>query len=218
MTPLFLALTLLCALIDWVAVARQNHRLEYIAKPLTMVLLIVAAVAADLGAATPWVLAGLVLGLLGDIALMLRASETRENLYFLFGLGAFLLGHLAYVPGFLVHGVTGGALLIGAAITVALLLLVMPRIIVGAYRRDGAVLAGLVGLYALVIALMVITAVGTGNIILGIGGVLFAISDSILGHQRFVRPLRGGSVILIAAYHLAQILFVLGLFLAVTPT
>ena len=90
-----------CALVDWYAVARGDRRTEVWAKPLVLIALIVVALA--LGAtddtAGRWLLAALVLGLVGDIALL-----SESMLRFQVGLGAFLVGHLAYLACFATLG------------------------------------------------------------------------------------------------------------------
>src|SRR5882724_1309232 len=131
MTVAFLVLTGIAAFGDWIAVARNVHRIELVAKPLTLVLLIVAAASADLGDAKPWVIAALVLGLAGDIALMF-SDEGSTDTAFLAGLGSFLLGHVAYVIAFLVHGVHGWQSLAGLLVVAGATVLAMPRVVRGA--------------------------------------------------------------------------------------
>ena len=58
-------------------------------------------------------IAALALGLLGDIGLML--SNGRTDPPFLAGLGAFLLGHIAYIVAFTKLGLRGLDLLAGGA-------------------------------------------------------------------------------------------------------
>jgi uncharacterized membrane protein YhhN len=70
MTVTFLVLAGVVAAVDWVAVARRREFIELAAKPLTLILLIVAASFADVGPAKPWVIIALALGLLGDLALL----------------------------------------------------------------------------------------------------------------------------------------------------
>ena len=83
---------------DWTARARHNRRLEYVCKPATLVALIAAAClldpAADAQTRRAWFVAALVASLAGDVLLML------ERDLFVFGLGAFLVGHCFYVAGF----------------------------------------------------------------------------------------------------------------------
>src|SRR5262249_52989210 len=81
------------AFVDWWAVATGRRRVEHVAKPLTMALLVgVAATAGDPGGdVRTWLVVGAALGLIGDIALM-----GDGEVEFMIGLGAFALGHLAY--------------------------------------------------------------------------------------------------------------------------
>jgi len=67
---LFLSIALVVAVFDWIAVARDNRFLEYIFKPLTMVVLVCAAIAIDPTSGTAQTL--LIVGLL------LSRSEERR--------------------------------------------------------------------------------------------------------------------------------------------
>src|SRR5437764_12748448 len=102
--------------LDWVAVARRNRPAEYVFKPLTMVVLIAAAVALQKGNPTyvcGVTLAALVLSLAGDVFLMLPQD------LFVAGLGSFLLAHAAYVAAFNPTAPPLGATLVGGAIVLA---------------------------------------------------------------------------------------------------
>lgn len=74
-----------------------SRRGRYVSKPTASVAFIVVAclLAPGFHGYAGWVVAGLVLGALGDVALMFEGERA-----FLGGLGAFLLGHLAYVIAF----------------------------------------------------------------------------------------------------------------------
>ncbi len=100
---LLLALALVAAFGDWVAVARERKALEYLCKPLTLGLLTASAVAfdPDQSAVRTWFVVALGLCLLGDIFLMLPQDV------FVPGLAAFLLGHIAYVGGMFADGIGG---------------------------------------------------------------------------------------------------------------
>lgn len=200
----------MAAVIDWLAVARGYFRLRYLAKPLTLVLLTAAAASADLGDAKPWIVAGLVLGLIGDIALLAEGSAA-----FTAGLAAFLLGHLAYVVGLLAQGVDGIHLLAGLLVVVGVAGVALPPVLRGAARAEGRPFAAVVGLYAAVLGVMAICAVGTGLVLTAIGGVLFLVSDTALARERFVGPFPRGPLVVIVTYHLAQALIVLGLLASV---
>lgn len=218
MTVAFLVLTGLCALGDWVAVARRDERLEFVLKPLTMVLLFVATCFGDLGHAKPWLLAALALGLVGDVALLFSSDEppqpgTEAELdpAFLAGLGAFLLGHLAYLAAFAAHGLHGWQATAGVLVVAGATGLAMPKVLRGAHREGGTALTAVVATYAGVLALMVVFAFGTAAIATAIGAAVFLASDTTLAWNRFVQPMVRGRVIVIVTYHVAQLLIVVGL-------
>ena len=210
MTTALLILTALVAVGDWVAVARDQHRVELALKPLTLILLIAAAASADLGDAKPWVIAALVLGLIGDIALMFAAQDTADAA-FIGGLSAFLLGHIAYAVAFLRHGVQGLQFAGGVLIVSGVAALLLPKLIPGVRAAGGSQLLGPVLGYVGALGLTTALAVGTGSALTAVGGVLFLASDGTLAWQRFVRVLPHGRVTVIITYHLAQILIVIGL-------
>jgi uncharacterized membrane protein YhhN len=204
---LWLCLALVAAGADWLAVYHGNRRLEFVAKPLTMVLLIGAAVAVDpADAATRyWFVVALLLSLAGDVLLMLR----RDNL-FVAGLGAFLLAHVAYIIGLLTSGVHAGGLLVGFALAVAGFVLIVARLMRGVRRTDRALVTPVLA-YVVVISVMLITAYGTTRLWAFAGASFFYISDSLLGRQRFLEPRERGDTAVMVTYHLAQILLVLSL-------
>ena len=204
---LWLCLALVAAGADWLAVYHDNRRLEFIAKPLTMVLLIGAAVAIDpRDAATRyWFVVALLLSLAGDVLLMLR----RDTL-FVAGLGAFLLAHVAYVIGLLTSGVHAGGLVVGLVLAVAGFVLIGARLIRGVRRTDRALVTPVLA-YMLVISLMLITAYGTVRFWALAGATFFYISDSLLGRQRFLEPRERGDTAVMVTYHLAQFLLVVSL-------
>jgi uncharacterized membrane protein YhhN len=203
---LWLCLALVAAGADWLAVYHDNRRLEVVAKPLAMVLLIGAAVAVDPDdpATRYWFVVALLLSLAGDVLLMLRQDV------FVAGLGAFLLAHLAYVVGLLTSGVHAGGLLVGLVLAVAGFVLVGARLMVGVRRTDPALVTPVLA-YLVVISALVITACGTGRALAIAGAVLFYVSDSLLGRQRFLEARERGNTAVMVTYHLAQFLLVLSL-------
>lgn len=210
MTLALLIAAAVIALGDWAAVNERLFRLEYVLKPLTLVLLIAAATSADLGVAQPWVLAALVFGLLGDIGLMLSRSAEADA-PFIGGLAAFLVGHICYIVGFLRVGVRSLDLLAGLLVALGVAGLALPAVLRGAARAAGRQFAAIVGAYSAVLAAMTVLAVGTGIVATAIGGVLFLASDTLIARERFVAPVRHGSLLVIVTYHLAQFLILVGL-------
>jgi uncharacterized membrane protein YhhN len=211
-TLTFLTLAVVAAAGDWVAVGDRRFRLERILKPLTLLLLIIAAGSADLGSSTGWVVAALVFGLLGDVGLLV-ADDTAEtpDLPFRLALASFLIGHLCYLVAFARHGVNGLHLLAGLLIVIGAAALSLPAVLDGARRAGGTALMGIVGSYAAGLAAMAVVAVGTTEVPTAIGGLLFLASDLVIAWVRFVKTIRHGPVLIIVTYHLAQLLIVIGL-------
>jgi uncharacterized membrane protein YhhN len=199
------------ALIDWYAVARGDRRTEVWVKPATLGALI--AVALVLGAAgTPagvWLLAALLLGLVGDVVL-LGDSDTRFRL----GLAAFLVGHLALVVAFTRLGLHPAGWAWLAWVVLSTCLLATRRVVPATFLRGGRALALPVSLYTVVIGAMVIVAFDTGEPLVAVGATIFAASDSILAVDRFVEPRPWAPVAVMVTYHLGQALIVGGLLAA----
>jgi uncharacterized membrane protein YhhN len=199
------------AVVNWWGVATGTRSAVLVAKPLTLIALIAVAALAGAGDAAPgrWLLVGLVLCLAGDVFL-LGTGETS----FLGGLTAFLLGHLAYIAAFVTLGLDEPAWgLIGLMALIAVLLATR-RVIPAAHREGGAVLAGAVTAYMLVIGAMVITAWMTGEWVIGVGAMTFMVSDAILAVARFVERARSADLAVMVTYHLGQVLIVVGVLTA----
>jgi uncharacterized membrane protein YhhN len=201
-----LVATALTAIVDWIAVARGWTRVEYAAKPLTMVGLLGVALTidpaySDMRAA--FVIA-LACSLVGDVFLMLPRDR------FVAGLAAFLAAHLAYTAGFLLGPGSVGGLAIGALITAAVAVPFGVHV-VRAVRRSAPAIVTPVAAYIVVISAMVASATGLGNGWAIVGAWLFFVSDALIGETRFVRPIPAGPVAIIVTYHLGQALLVLSL-------
>lgn len=208
-TAVLLVIAAVLAVGDWVAVHQRLHHLEYLLKPGTLVVLAAAAVAADLGPEQPWVVGALVLGLLGDVGLMLSSGDTDPP--FIAGLGSFLFGHICYVIAFAIVGIDGLATLAGLLVAGGIAGLALPAVLRGAARSAGVVFAGIVGLYASVLAAMTVLGVGTAIVATAVGAVSFLCSDTLIARERFVAPVRHGKVWIIVTYHVAQFLILIGL-------
>ena len=222
-----LALTLLIALADWVAVAvegqvfgaRRNpavavdrRPLEYVLKPATMVALGAVVLALDLpgGQLRWWYLAAIILSLAGDVFLMLPESAMDPELSFVAGLGSFLVAHVLYVVGMVLLGVSGGWLVIGTVAAVLVIVTVGRRVIAGARATDRRLFAPVMA-YVVVIAVMIATSFGTGIIVGIVGALLFGFSDSVIGWTRFLRDFPHSRVVVMVTYHLGQVGLVLAL-------
>lgn len=194
---------------DWWAVATSTRRIEVVAKPATTLTLV--ALAATTGspdtATRVLLVVAAVFGLLGDVFLL----DDREQ-SFMAGLGSFAVGHMAYVGAALAVGVSWPEWLIAVPFLVVLLgWRFSTQTLPGARRHGGTVLAGAVVFYAVVISAMVLTATGTGVVLATCGAMLFAVSDWVLGFNRFVRPIRRGDLIVHVTYFCGQLALIAGL-------
>lgn len=209
-TWILVTVTLMIAVVDWFAVHSAKLNLEYLAKPATMVPLIAAAATIDAvdSRMRTWFIIALVLSLAGDVFLMLP----NEDL-FVAGLGSFLLGHIAYVVGLSVGGVSTAGIIIGAVLTLTAFGALGPTIIAGARDADSR-LAVPVFAYVSVISIMVTFAIGSGVAVAIVGALLFYASDFFIGWTRFVSEFPHHRLAIITTYHLAQVALVVSLAIA----
>ncbi|HET7379922.1 MAG TPA: lysoplasmalogenase [Gaiellales bacterium] len=203
---LLLALTAAIAVVDWIAVVHDSTRLEYAAKPLVMVGLILVALAlTPVSNVERWFFVGaLALGLVSDVFLMLPGDLLLP------GLVAALVEHIAYIAGFRARTLDVTWLVIGAIIALASAAVFVP-IYYRALRRKQPKLVAPVLAYVAVFVVMVTSAGGTGSLVALAGALLFYYSDALLGWYRFVGPLSWGRPANIVAYHAGQALLVLSL-------
>lgn len=204
---LLLALTLVVAVGDWIAVGLQKRTAEYVLKPLTMVVLIAATLAIDPVDDTVKVLfvAALAFSLLGDVFLMVP-----RNL-FVAGLASFLVGHVLYIAGLQVRGQDGVWFVVGLVLVVIAVLVLGVRIVKAVRRSDEPAMAAPVSAYVAVISFMVASAFGTRNPFAIVGASLFYASDATIAWNRFVTPKSWARVAIMVTYHLGQIGLVLSL-------
>jgi uncharacterized membrane protein YhhN len=203
--------------VTWVAVGIRAGKVEAVAKPATILLLIAWVVwrLVDVGV-FPGILlaAALAASLAGDVLLL------RPRRRLLAGMGAFLVAHVAYAFAFNADGL----LLDSASARIGVSVLAVG---VGGFavlsrkarwhKRKG--LKGATLIYAASLALMLWSAAMTTQrpewsllpcaLVLG-GAALFCLSDSVLGWIEFVRPSRKGLVFVMVTYHLAQWAIALG--------
>ena len=202
-----LAAAVVVAVLDWVAVARDDRRTEYICKPLTMVLLVGAALTLDPvdGTARAWFVAALVLSLAGDVFLMLPKDR------FVPGLASFLLAHVAYIVGLRFVGTSGAGFLVGVVVVAVALPFLAPPILRAIGASDSPELAAPVVAYMAVISLMVLAAGASGSAVALAGAVSFYVSDALIAVTRFVRDVPNSRVLIMSTYHAAQVALVLSL-------
>jgi uncharacterized membrane protein YhhN len=196
------------AVADWAAVAWRRRAVEYVCKPLVMVLLTLVVVWPGVSAYPPgarwWFVAALLCSLAGDVFLMLPPAGQFE-----LGLASFLVGHLCYMAGFAVMGVSWARVAVAGVVLAGLGAVVGRRVLggVGSSSRLRVPVAA----YMTVISLMAALAVGTGRWGAVVGAALFYESDAMIAWNRFVRPWPWAKVAIIVTYHAAQALLVLSL-------
>jgi uncharacterized membrane protein YhhN len=195
------------AVADWVAKARDDRTLEYVAKPATLAALIVVALAIDPTDSTRrwWFVAALVFSIAGDVLLMLPSDQ------FVAGLAAFLVAHVCYVVGFWVEPPGALALLVSVVVVGVLMVPLAMRIVRALRAGEERALVGPVVAYITVISAMVVSAAASGNVAAIVGAALFASSDAMIAWDRFVRSFALAPVAIMVTYHVGQASLVLSL-------
>jgi uncharacterized membrane protein YhhN len=194
----------------------QLHFIHHLCKPLIMVFLGAYYVTAN-EQRSRWVIAAIFFSFLGDALLM---YESLHELYFMAGLGAFLVSHFFYILSYNQHNehsdddkqhniqiarMTFPVLLAGTGLVVVL------------YSRLGALKIPVI-VYAVVLMVMVAAAIrrfhNTSNqsfVMVVVGAILFMVSDSLLAINKFLEPVSNASILIMLTYITAQLLIVEGL-------
>lgn len=213
-------IVLAIALVDWIAVAKGWKKVEYIAKPATMVALFLLLALVGRFGSLPLIFfgVGVLFSLAGDVFLMF------SDRWFIPGLVSFLLAHVAYIIGFNlplpeVSPVWALAVALVLAVSAARLL---RQIVAGLSVKGQRKLIGPVIVYGVVITLMLLSAMltlfrpewkTTPAALVSLGAMLFFFSDTILAWNKFVNPVKNGRVLNMVTYHLGQIGLIVGVVL-----
>jgi uncharacterized membrane protein YhhN len=204
-------------LLDWLAVAFEWLRIKPITKILAMGLVILWTIyTSGWGAYITLILLLLaqLFGLFGDVFLLMRQK------WFLWGLGAFLVGHVFYLVLFLLQladairyfELTSFRILAGCAILMGWVFLLfwfyrLVRKLNSRHLSLGVSIYGGVLSSIVVISLsLVLFSTNLQGIytLLSAGALLFLISDSLLAYNRFVKRIPRGQLWVRITYHLAQ--------------
>lgn len=173
-------------------------RLGATTKVLTTLLAIGVASTADAPAAERLIAAiALVLCLAGDIALLDQVDR------FLGGLGAFLLGHLAFVVLFVRYGIHPGPRPALAVVLGCLLAATAGRRILSAARTTTSAYTVPVVVYLVTILAMAAVGWSTSRPRVWLGVTAFIVSDTVLGWEQFVDRHRWMPVAVMSTYHVA---------------
>lgn len=213
---MFFSIALALAALEALTLWKKWTRLEYLAKPAVMIVLLLWLwTTTRLDGAPLWFGIGILLSLTGDVLLMISLDRL-----FLAGLVAFLLAHTAYLIGFNIPISDVSAWSFLLAIIVGLGSARIIRRIVAPLAASGQARMRIpVIVYGLVISLMLLSAMmkmtsAAWNInaaaLVSAGAFLFYISDIILAWNKFVSPIEHGRIYNIGAYHLGQIILIAG--------
>lgn len=219
---LMIGFVLTTFLLDWLAVGFSWKTLERILKPLALVMVIIwtlTAVEWTVDLVVLLLVLGQGLGLIGDVLLQL------DKRWFLWGLAAFLLGHLFYLSllGLIfAQAFRSSAYLDFSTWIILLSVVVWVGIIAGFYvifspvkyeSSRSPVLWVAIQVYGWILSiLMVFSILGVlisstlsiKLLLLPTGAILFFISDSLLAYDRFRKTLPNSRVYIMITYHLAQ--------------
>lgn len=195
--------------IDWWSSWANATRVRRVTKPVVTVLIIVAAATLEgdqkVGSDPTFtvrllVIAALTFSLAGDVALMLPSDQ------FIAGLAAFFVAHLIYIAATLASPDVEAVGVPIAAVAVMAVLLTVGRRIMRSVRGEPIALQCAVGAYMVVISTMLAVAIIVGPVWMAVGAAVFVASDAMLGWNRFVRPARVFSPLVMATYHVGQVL------------
>jgi uncharacterized membrane protein YhhN len=221
MIPAYILL-LLVAAVDWLAVAKGWKKVEYVAKPAVMLILLgLLAFLGGFGSLPMFCISlGILFSLAGDIFLMFSFYRFSDR-WFIPGLVSFLLAHISYIAGLNtpppnVSPIWSLGLSVILGLTAARLL---RRIIAGIRQKALQRLVFPVGAYGTVITLMLLSALLTlynsawrasTSGLVAIGALFFYVSDVLLAWNKFVNPIKNGRLANMIFYHLGQFALVAG--------
>jgi len=212
---ILIILAFIFAGLESLALYKNWRQLEFFVKPAVMVCLFIwLYFTAGLEGSLSWFGLGVIFSLAGDVFLLFI------DRFFMFGLIAFLIAHIAYLVGFNTPPPQGlDAWSFGIAIVIGISALRLMRRIVAGVQSTQPRLVGPVVVYSTVITLMLLSALLTlfrpewmtiPALLVSAGAFLFFLSDIVLAWNRFINPIKHGRMLNIGIYHLAQIAIVVG--------
>jgi len=189
--------------------AEGHRRLFLVAKPLTTVLIIAAAIIAETPVPAAYktlILAGLLFSLVGDIALMFGEK------WFTAGLIAFFAAQVLYIMAFKPgqeHPVSPGVLLPFLLFGLLMFRILAPTL--GPMKFPVLVYIAAITVMAGFAAGRFIDRGGLRSLLAFAGAVLFLVSDSVLAYDRFAKKVGAAEAIILGTYFPAQLLIALSI-------
>jgi uncharacterized membrane protein YhhN len=212
---LWLLIGAILAPINWVVSERRITYAVYFTKPAVMVALL--AWLWNSGGTNSSLLAffiGALLCLAGDIFLL------QPDKWFLAGLVAFLSGHIGYMVGFKPTQASFWPFGLPLAAALGLIGVTIFRVLAAGLQSKGLTRLRIpIFVYILIICGMALSALLTLSnpgwqkapaVLVSIGALLFMAADSLLGWNRFIRPVAHERFIGMMIYHLAQFGIIIG--------
>lgn len=204
-----LLFAVLLAIIYLLYGSRRASWLKVAAKTLSVVLLAVLSVIQN----APWLLTlGLALCAAGDFFL---AIEDRSERFFLAGLVAFLLGHVAYIVLFSMLPETAATLPVWLRTVIIAVVIFVALAMAAMLWQSAGNLRWPVMIYIMAVVAMASSAVTNGGGLITAGALSFMASDTILATERFMmkpdapgRAFTGPAVWI--TYFAAQLLILFG--------
>ena len=197
----FAAFVAVCV-VNIAAVAAGIDALAVATKPFLVGLLLVWTFLATDRRPPRLLMAGLAFALLGDVLLDLAGTVA-----FLAGMGAFLLMQVCYIRGFV--GLGAGSWLRARPVVVVgwALLWVLLNVVLGPLLGE---LRWPITVYSLALVTMAACAVATGSRAIAVGGVVFLVSDLLIGLRAAEVEIPATGVLVMTTYVVAQALIVTG--------
>lgn len=213
---IFLLIAFAFAALEIFALFKNLPRLEYIAKPAVMLILLLWLLTSiGLSGASLWFGLGILFSLAGDVLLMIQFERM-----FLAGLIAFLFAHISYMVGFNIPLPAFSAWGIAFAVMISLGgARIIRRILEAITAKGQSQMRMPVIVYSMTISLLLLSAMlklsdlswnANSAALVSLGAFMFYISDIILAWNKFVEPIQNGRIYNIAAYQLGQIALIAG--------
>jgi len=187
------------------SIKTDNRRLTYVFKPLTSLLFILTASTGGVaGAYDVWMLVGLILCMVGDVALIPKGRQ-----WFMFGLVSFLLGHVMYSVAF-------NVLLSSLALNwlAAGFVLFALGVLAWLWPHLGKMRVPVIA-YVLVISVMAWSAwsvfvnanlPATARLLIAVGATCFYFSDLFVARHRFIKEEFINRLVGLSLYYVGQFL------------
>jgi len=201
-----------CVYLLFIVLEKEN--IAWFLKPLLLPCLLLATNASKLFPSKKWLLFSLLFSWIGDVILLFA---DKGELYFIFGLVAFLIAHVLFILLFIKQNTIQSpnktlfaiGILIVSMYLYAMLTILFPSL--GELKFPVAV-------YAFTISFMLIMAIRGGltwqkplNLLILNGAVAFVTSDSILAIDKFYHPLPHSGLLIMSTYLVAQYLITFGI-------